>query len=551
MEQNNFCFDLELGLGNNGAWIVDRKGKIRDVNQAFLHLSGISKTDLLDKNVADIFAIANCTETDNNCDQLNYFTRTGHTYHRDYNVVFDLGQKKKRTFLVTEIKINRLEQKGANKAIRFQGENFRLMMFADISERADREAEIKKSVGLKSRFLADMAHEIRTPLSAIMGFSELLLENKKQDFESREKLQLIQKSSDILLELINDLLDFSKIEANKLQINPRIFNPRELVAHVRGLFAERIHRKGLNFQVDMDERIPERILADDLRIAQILINLLGNALKFTEIGAIEFTASLRENSGTIVYTVRDSGIGIDSSKQADIFEAYMQSNKNIQNLYGGTGLGLAISRQLASLMRGNLKVESELGFGSVFYLEIPFEPVEEQALAAESANPEEMEKIYEQLHPLNVSILVAEDNEINQKLTLHTLKKIMPNARIEIVPNGFEAMQMLGKLDFNLVITDIQMPVVNGLEFARLWKKQPDFYPVPIVVSSAESSQECREKIMKEGLFADYLVKPLERKQLLSTLYTVLLEKKVKGNRPFVLPGFGGWDKQSPQAGVR
>lgn len=521
--QKQYRCTLDFHSTAIGKWIVDRNGIIQDVNKAFLLQYNLNHTQITGRSVEDFLVKTDNAEYSEYKEHLEFFSGTGRPHPGHYTIILDLKERGLRTFIVTESGV----ESSLYEENEIEEPEKKVMRLIDISERVDREQHAYNSSHLKSRFLANMTHEIRTPLSAIMGFAELLLEESDISFESREKLNLIRKSSDILLELINDLLDFSKIEANKLEIIERNFSMKTLIDHVKSLFEYKMMRKGLSFQVNLSEDVPECIRGDENRIGQILINLLGNAWKFTEIGAVELVIDYEKENKRIIFRVADSGIGMEKEQLLRIFEAYNQSDKSIQRTYGGTGLGLAISRQLAQLMNGDLSVESEPALGSVFTLTLPALP----AISVESRKINVLESgdkfdHVAELSGKKLAVLVVEDNEINQKLALHVLKQLLPSSSIDIRSNGYEALQVLGLKRYDIVFMDIHMPVMDGVTAARQWLKHPLYYELPIIVVSAEASEKTRKNLLASGLFADYLVKPFRRDQIGDVLYRQVLGRR-------------------------
>ncbi len=496
----------------SGVLVVNREGKVLQVNPVFIMQYETEESLWEGRNIEEFLAREESLHEEA-LPHLRYFNHTGRPHPGHYNLTLNTGKKGRRTFIVTEGTLVHQSRDSSSTP-----PEAKVMRLLDISERIDREKLTRESVTLKSRFLASMAHEIRTPLSAITGFAELLLDDNKLSFQSREKIMLIRKSSEVLMELINDLLDFTKIEANKLQIVHRNFSLSELMDHLEKMFRDKVERKGLYFHVHISSNLPEIVYGDDLRIGQILTNLLGNAVKFTELGAIELSLEYSENSEAI-FTVKDSGIGIPSERLASVFEAYIQSNKEIQKTYGGTGLGLAISRQLAQLMEGDLIAESELGIGSVFTLRLPLPAGERSAQEGIVRDAEEISQKMALLSTKKFSILIMEDNEINQKLALHVFRRLLPKSVVDIRSNGYEGLQALSVKHYDIVFTDIHMPVMDGITAARQWRKHPAYYRVPFVVVSAESGEKSKSAMKETQLFADILPKPFRKESIAELLY--------------------------------
>lgn len=371
----------------------------------------------------------------------------------------------------------------------------------------------------KSQFLANMSHEIRTPLNAIIGMSELL-ENAPEGPHARELLQTIRSSGDALLSLINDILDFSKIEAGQLELE---FIPMDLgkcVDEALGIVSTQAAQKGLDLHRTLDPDIPSAIMGDRVRLRQILINLLVNAVKFTNQGSVSLDISChKDQQGTpwIDCAVRDTGIGISPEQQAKLFQNFSQVDASTSRRYGGSGLGLAISRRLVEIMGGKISVESSLGNGSTFRFTIPVTPA-----AMSSGKSEEITSRPEEETPLAtrcpMTILVAEDNAINQRVILMMLHRLGYQATV--VANGLEALQALREKAFDLVLMDVQMPEMNGLEAAA---KIRELYPIsqrPYMIALTANAMLGDQEVCLEAGMEDYLTKPLRHKQLVSALET-------------------------------
>ena len=330
---------------------------------------------------------------------------------------------------------------------------------AELREANVRLEEISR---LKSDFLANMSHELRTPMNAIIGFSELLSEAPLSE-EQLDYARTISQSAASLLTLINDILDLAKIEAGKLELEHLPFALAEVVGNVAAMFKIPAREKGVEVACKIDSRIPKRIMGDSNRLRQVLINLTGNAMKFTEQGEIDILIDHeQEASGRIVsrFSVRDSGIGIPADRVEAIFEKFTQVDGSTTRKYGGTGLGLAISLQLVELMGGNLSVTSEVGRGSTFYFVIPLEeaPVEIVPL-------KEQREAGREMAGCGGRILLVEDNAVNQRLASILITR--QGYEVEVASDGAEALEHLRHQTFALVLMDVQMPNMDGMEATR------------------------------------------------------------------------------------
>jgi len=321
-------------------------------------------------------------------------------------------------------------------------------------------AEKKASVAAqtKENFLANMSHEIRTPLSGILGFTNLL-QKRPLDETSAQFVSSIQQSGENLMTIINDILDLSKIEAGMMRITSGVFSINGLVDSVKTLFLERVKEKKLTISGSVDPSIPDTLIGDATRLTQIMVNLIGNAIKFTRQGSISIEVYIRERSeSTIVlgFKVSDTGIGIEREKLDEIFERFNQGEDSITRNYGGTGLGLSIVKQLILLQHGNIEVTSEQGKGTTFDFYIPYTIAEEQLENTASVDT----GYFKDRSNIPLKVLVVDDNVINQSLMNHLL--LQWNIDFDIVSNGAEAVDYLRKNPCDLVLMDIQMPQMDG-----------------------------------------------------------------------------------------
>jgi len=363
----------------------------------------------------------------------------------------------------------------------------------------------------KSNFLANTSHEIRTPMHGILGMAQLAIDAETPQ-ESREHLRTLRSCTQGLLNVLNDILDFSKIEAGKLTLETIAFPLRTLVDDVRAIIQPLARSRGLALECSVAEGIPDRLLGDPTRLRQVLINLMGNATKFTEAGSVKLVvtqSALTDGHASVHFEVTDSGIGIAPEHQEKIFEAFTQAEGSVGRRFGGTGLGLSISSELVHLMGGRLAVRSTPNVGSTFYFTCEFAVAEQQeapALAADSAEAAR-----------SLRIMVAEDNPVNQMLVSTLLRK--RGHQIRAVPTGIAAVQACEAESFDLILMDDQMPGMSGVEATRRIRAQEASAGkrTRIIALTANVTLADRERLMSAGMDG-YLAKPFSAEELYATI---------------------------------
>jgi signal transduction histidine kinase/ActR/RegA family two-component response regulator len=389
----------------------------------------------------------------------------------------------------------------------------------------------------KSNFLANMSHEVRTPMHGILGMAQLAMTAETLN-ESREYVTTLHHAAGSLLQILNDILDFSKIEAGKLVLEKIAFSVHRVVDDVRTIMLPQAGSKGLALLCRVDEAVPDLLVGDPARLRQILLNLMGNATKFTECGSVELevtraeSADKAEGQVTLRFRLRDTGIGISEEQQKLIFQAFSQADASVSRKFGGTGLGLAICVQLLRLMDGDISVESTPGAGSVFKFTCTFGTRSEPVMAAVNA-PD-----IAAIKPM--SILLAEDNSINQRLAMKLLAKM--GHRVEGVSSGLAAVGAWEEQDFDLILMDNQMPEMDGIDAVKMIRRSEAASGrkrTPIIALTASAMTGDRERFLEAGM-DDYLGKPFnaaELETLLQHFAPPQLEEE-SGDSPYA-PGQG------------
>jgi signal transduction histidine kinase/CheY-like chemotaxis protein len=456
------------------------------------------------------------------------FKNSEFKFHRSYPipVLEDNLTAHLNLFDRKEKNLDKKEEDVVNKILN-QASKWYLANAVDITERIKMENEIlaakelaEKAYVLKSEFVANMSHEIRTPLNGIIGFTELALETNLDETQ-RQYLEIINQSGISLYNIINDILDFSKLEKQKLKLNIDKVEIEELVSEAFNIVSYGINKKRLEMVIDIDETIPRYIWTDEMRLKRVLVNLLSNALKFTEAGEIvlyvKILNDLEEGKKLIRFGVRDTGIGIDKDKQAEIFNAFSQEDGSITKRYGGTGLGLMISNQILALAGSTIQLESEQGKGSDFFFDIQFDTEEEE---------------YDLSLTDIKKVLIVDDSDNNRKI----LKRMLERKNIEVheCDSGLKALLLImNKPEFDVIIMDYHMPIMDGIETIRKMRNiVPDTgHVAPYIVLYSSSDDSNLQDACDELEIQNRLVKPIRMKQMYQILSTLKNSENKKSEK--------------------
>ncbi|MFZ5353162.1 MAG: PAS domain S-box protein [Bacillota bacterium] len=492
----------------------DITGKIQSINKAGERLLGYSSEELFQLTINDILVPESSKPDYNSESEIDNIRNEKETV--DINVYNKAGER-------VILEVNRQLIYENDKPVGIQG------IARDITQRKFIEAELQRAKDeaeaanlAKSEFLANMSHEIRTPMNGITGMLDLM-NLTELDNEQQEYLDIIKSCVDSLLKVLNDILDFSKIEAGKLVIESINFNFTDLMDKMYKTYVVKAQEKGLALSCHIDPDIPENLIGDPLRLRQVLNNLIGNAIKFTDYGEVNIKVEKIEAIGEqlqLKFSIRDTGIGIAEEEMVKLFKSFSQIDGSFTRKYSGTGLGLVISKRLVEMMGGAIWVESEKGTGSTFYFVVFFGTGDVNKL---KLSKPEIQKKHDSIH----GILLVEDNRMNQIASSSMLEK--KGYSIDIACNGIEALRKLEEKKYDVILMDIQMPEMDGIETTRIIREKEKHTGehIPIIALTAYALQGDGEKFISQGM--DYYVaKPVKMEDLFTALSHAakLIDKK-------------------------
>ncbi len=505
--------DLILQSLSEGVCVIDAARKFRFINYSAAELLGYKSADLIGKNYDLVFfqRDKSFSEEELAICPIQFTLTEGAVSHINTETFFRADGS---TFLVEYVCSPIFEGIEISGAV---------VTFQDITERRDIEAAVSEArvaaleaARTKAAFLANMSHEIRTPLSGIVGTANLLLDTDLTD-EQRKYLQMLQKSVELLMGTVNDILDFSKIEAGKFVLETIDFNLHGLLEETVNLFKTSANKKNLQLNFTINKEISKDFRGDANRLRQILNNLLSNAIKFTETGEIHLKVSKSEEielQTVLRFEIADTGIGIDETQKARLFQPFTQADISTTRLYGGTGLGLAICKEIVEMMNGEIGVESEIGKGSRFWFTVRLIP----NFKFQILNQEILENDKDQRSKTKdqkLKILIAEDDQVNREVTSKLLEHI--GYESEFAKNGAEAVKKCVETDFDLILMDCQMPEMDGLAATTAIRRTEKKHRPTIIALTAFSAEAEREKCLRSGM-DDYLCKPITKKELIGVM---------------------------------